>query len=352
MMRLPDFSYYAPDTSEEAANILADQGPSASLLAGGTDLLPKMKRRQQQPKVLVALNNIGQLKEIANGSGLTVGAGVTLSDIVADKRVQKEHVALWQAASQVATPQLRNAGTLGGNLCVDTRCTYHDQSFEWRKAIGFCIKQDGETCWASPTSDRCWAVSSTDTAPALAALGADIRLLSAANERVVSLGDLYRDDGALHLARRPDEILTEIILPPANGWRSTYWKLRRRGSIDFPILSVGAALRTDEGGTIRGVRLVLGAIASNPVLCTDAETHLIGNRLSDELIDEAAALAGALARPKENTDAPAYWRRKMVLPMATWALKELRGDDMSDERRRLAGQATLQSPLSTNKEIE
>jgi 4-hydroxybenzoyl-CoA reductase subunit beta len=161
---------------------------------------------------------------------------------------------------------------------------------------------------------------------------------------------LYRDDGALHLTRRPDEILTEIILPPAAGWRSTYWKLRRRGAIDFPILSVAAALRSDAGGTIREVRVVLGAIGSRPVFCTDAETHLIDERLNDEVIEEAAVLAGALARPKENTDAPAYWRRKMAVPMVAWALKELRGDDMSDQRRRLAGQAALQVPPSTNEE--
>ncbi len=343
MMRLPNFRYYAPRTLQEAAKILADKGPSASLLAGGTDLLPKMKRRQQGPEVLVALNNIRQLKKIGNGTGSRLGAGVTLSDIVADQRVQKDHPALWEAASQVATPQLRNTATLGGNLCVDTRCTYHDQSFEWRKAIDFCIKQDGETCWASPTSDRCWAVSSTDSAPALIALGAEVRLLSATDERIVALEELYRDDGALYLTRQPDEILAEVILPSSAKWRSTYWKLRRRGAFDFPILSVAAALRSDAGGTIREARLVLGAIASSPVSCTDVETLLIGNRLSDDLIEEAARLAGASARPKENTDAPAYWRRRMAVPMATWALRELRGDDMREQRRRLAGRGASMS---------
>ncbi len=355
MMRLPDFRYYAPQTLQEAANILADQGPTASLIAGGTDLLPKMKRRQQEPETLIALNNIRQLKEIGNGPGLRLGAGVTLSDIVADQRLEEDHRALWQAASQVATPQLRNTATLGGNLCVDTRCTYHDQSFEWRKAIDFCIKQDGETCWAAPTSDRCWAVSSTDSAPALIALGAEVRLVAASGERTVPLEALYRDDGALYLTRQPEEILAEVILPSNAKWRSTYWKLRRRGACDFPILSVAAALRSDAGGTVREARLVLGAISSSPVLCNDVAALLIGNRLSDDLIEEAARLAGASARPKENTDAPAYWRRRMAVPMVTWALKELRGDDMCDERRRLAGQAASmshepQSSQTTNEE--
>ncbi len=340
MMRLPNFSHYAPKTLKEAVSILADHGSLASVLAGGTDLLPKMKRRQLKPEVLVSLKNISAVQTVRNGSGMSFGAGVTLSDVVADPRVRNDLTALWQAASQVATPQLRNTATIGGNLCVDTRCTYHDQSFEWRKAIGFCIKQDGETCWASPSSDRCWAVSSSDTAPALAALGAEVRLLSATGERVIPLNELYRDDGVRYLHRQPEEILTEVVLPTRSKWRSTYWKLRRRGAIDFPILSVAAAVHCDDGGTVREIRLMLGAIASRPVCCSDAEALLVGNRLTDELILEAATLAGAVARPKENTDAPAHWRRRMAVPMVSWALRELRGDDMTDQRRRLAGQAT------------
>ena len=340
MMRLPQFRYFAPGTLEEAAGIMAGEGPSASLLAGGTDLLPKLKRGQQEPAALVSLSKIGHLREMRNGKGLTLGAGVSLGEIVAVPAICENYRALWQAASQVATPQIRNVGTVGGNLCVDTRCTYHDQSHDWRKAIGFCIKQDGETCWASPTSDRCWAVSSSDTAPALTALGAEIRLVSAGGERILPLEDFYCDDGAAHLTRRPDEILAEIILPPGKGWKSTYWKLRRRGAYDFPIASVAAAVATDGDGTVTAARLYLGAIVSGFIACRDAESLLVGSKLTDELIDEASKLAGATARPKENTDAPAYWRRRMVVPMTTWALKELRGDDMRDQRRRLAGQPT------------
>ncbi len=343
MMRLPNFRYYAPATLDEAVKILANEGPSASLLAGGTDLFPKMKRRQQQPEVLVSLNGISELRRISSGSGISLGAGVTLSDIAADTGLQDGYRALWQAASEVATPQIRNTATLGGNLCVDTRCTYHDQSADWRKAIGFCIKQDGETCWASPTSERCWAVSSTDSAPALAALGAEVRLQSASGERTIALEELYHEDGASYLTRQADEILAEIVLPSSAEWSSTYWKLRRRGACDFPILSVAAALRCDAGGTVREARLILGSVASRPVPCTDLAALLVGSRLSDELIDEVATLAGKSVRPKENTDAPAYWRRRLVLPMVTWALKELRGDDMSDERRRLAGQVASSS---------
>ena len=337
MMRLPDFRYFAPRSLEEAAHIVAEEGPSVSLLAGGTDLLPKMKRRQQEPATVVALRDVGELRVFQNGEGLKLGAGVTLNQIVANQELQNSYPALWQAASQVATPQIRNAATLGGNLCIDTRCSYHDQSHDWRKAIGHCIKQDGTTCWASPTSDRCWAVSSSDTAPALTALGAEVRLVSAGGERLVALEDFYRDDGADHLVRRPDEILAEIILPPTGKWRSTYWKLCRRGAFDFPILSVAAAIDADADGIVRAARLYIGAVVSGLIVWRDAAALLIGNSLTDELITEAAELAGALVRPKENTDAPAHWRRRMAGPMVTWALQELRGDDMCEQRRRLAG---------------
>ncbi|HZD51693.1 MAG TPA: FAD binding domain-containing protein, partial [Woeseiaceae bacterium] len=336
MMRLPSFRYYRAASVAEAARILAEEGRSASLLAGGTDLLPKMKRGQRRPKLLVALHGIAALRSTHNGDGLMLGAGLTLADVVANDRVRSDYAALWQAASQVATSQIRNTATLGGNLCVDTRCAYHDQSHDWRKAIGFCLKQDGETCWASPASERCWAVSSTDTAPALAALGAGVRLVSAHGERVVALIDLHRDDGAAHLTSREDEILTEIQLPAKGNWRSAYWKLRRRGAYDFPVLSVAAAADIDGDGVVRAARINLGAVTSKPIACDGAAALLTGNRLSDELIAEAAAQAGSHARPKENTDASAWWRRRMVAPIVTWALRELRGDDMRDERRRLA----------------
>src|SRR3984893_1954068 len=237
MMRLPLFESRAPRTLEEAARILDGERTNAMPLAGGTDLLPNMKRRQQVPRTLMSLRHIEDLTRIQfDHPASRLGACLTLSDIAADPRFRNGLTALSQAAAQVATPQIRNMATLGGNLCLDTRCNYYDQSYEWRKAIDFCMKKEGTTCWVAPSSPKCMAVSSTDTAPALMALGARVRLVSHAGEREIPLADLYNNDGMLYLHRKPDEILAEVLLDPLHGWRSTYWKLRRRGSFDFPVL--------------------------------------------------------------------------------------------------------------------
>src|SRR3979490_2764295 len=244
MMRLPLSAFRAPSTLEEAARILRGEGPSAMPLAGGTELLPNMKRRQQVPRTLLSLRNIEALRAIQfDDSGTQLGACLTLSDIASDPRLRDGLTALAQAAAQVATPHIRNMATLGGNLCLDTRCNYYDQNYEWRKAINFCLKKDGTTCWVAPGSSKCVAVTSTDTAPALIALGARVRLVSRSGEREVALSGLYNNDGINYIRRRPDEILAEVLLDSLHGWKSAYWKLRRRGSFDFPVLSVAAAAR-------------------------------------------------------------------------------------------------------------
>src|SRR5713226_1926818 len=256
MMRLPHFRFHAPRTVQEAAELLASAAPGgAMLVAGGTDLLPNMKRRQQVPGTLIGLRRVAELRNVANGDGLTIGAGVTLTELVRDVRLRPgPYSGLWQAASQVATPHLRNMGTIGGNLCLDTRCNYYDQNYEWRKAIDFCMKKDGAICWVAPSSSKCLAVSSTDTA--LSALGAEVTLVNAGGARRLAVGELFRNDGIQYLTRRPDEILTTIHLPRLDGWRSTYWKLRRRGAFDFPVLSVAAALRLTPDGLVSGARIV------------------------------------------------------------------------------------------------
>jgi 4-hydroxybenzoyl-CoA reductase subunit beta len=335
MMRLPWFRYASPRSIAEAARILAGEGPNAMLIAGGTDLLPNMKRRQQAPETLVSLSRVEGMKAIANGHGLALGGGLTLSQVVGSERVRANYRGLWQAASQVATAQLRNMGTLGGNLCLDTRCNYYDQNYEWRKAIDFCMKKDGVTCWVATASKRCVAQSATDCAPALIALGAAVRLESAAGERDVPLAELYRNDGIDYLTRRPDEILTKVLLPDATGWTSTYWKLRRRGSFDFPVLGVAAALRLASDGTIEEARIALGAVSSQPFV-TKAGEYLAGKRLTDEVIAEAGRMVASRAKPMDNTDFDVYWRKEIVAEFATYALKELRGDDMDAVRLRIA----------------
>src|SRR5512137_1836367 len=251
MMRLPLFDFYAPRTLEEAARILDGEAGNALPIAGGTDLLPNMKRRQQVPKTLMSLRSVEFLRRVQlDHSASRLGACLTLSQIASDPRFRNGLTALAQAASLVATPPIRNMATLGGNLCLDTRCNYYDQNYEWRKSIGFCLKKDGTTCWVAPGSAKCMAVSSTDTAPALMALGARVRLVSRSNEREVLLSDLYNLDGMNYIRRQPDEILAEVLLDNLHGWKSTYWKLRRRGSFDFPILSVAAAARLSVHGIV------------------------------------------------------------------------------------------------------
>src|SRR6187549_2001065 len=185
MMRLPRFVYRAPRSVTEAVDILASEGGHAMVVAGGTDVLPNMKRRQQAPSVLVGLRGVSELKQVTAADGLTIGAGVTLSDVLEIPSLRERYTGLWQAVSQIATPLLRNMGTLGGNLCLDTRCNYYDQTYEWRKAIDFCMKKDGKICWVAPSSPRCWAVQSSDLAPVMVALGARVILMGPKGSRSI-----------------------------------------------------------------------------------------------------------------------------------------------------------------------
>ena len=337
MMRLPAFTLKTPRTIAEAAQWLADAPAETMLLAGGTDLVPNMKRKQQTPTTVVALRSLTALREIRNGAGLTIGAGATLTQIVNDARIRAGAPGLWQAAAQIATPHLRNMGTIGGNLCLDTRCTYYDQNFEWRQAIDFCMKKDGKTCWVATSSPRCLAVSSTDTAPMLQALGARVHLVSTRGERDVDVADLYANDGMHYLTRRPDEILTSVAIPALDGWRSTYWKLRRRGSFDFPVAAAAVAARLD-GDTVVEARIVLGAVASRPMASPKAAALLAGQRLTDDAIAAAADAAYDVAKPMDNTDYELVWRKKMIRALVTYALKEVRGDDMREQRGKIARQ--------------
>ncbi|HEV7478218.1 MAG TPA: FAD binding domain-containing protein [Burkholderiales bacterium] len=325
-MRLPWFEHRAPSTLAEAAHILAGEGPNAMLIAGGTDLVPNMKRRQMAPKILVSTKKINELRK----NGHALGAGTTLTEIVNRRDLP---MGLRQAAHLVATVHLRNMGTIGGNLCLDTRCNYYNQNYEWRKAIDFCLKKDGDICWVATASKRCVAASSTDCAPALMAIGAKVRLVSSKDERSVALEDLYNNDGIDYLKRRPDEILTEISFE--KDVKSTYWKLRRRGAFDFPVLGVGAAVRMN-GNVVETARIALGAVASRPFLVEKASLFLQNKKLTDEVIEEAAKLVASRAKPMDNADLDLYWRKDVSVQFVEYALKELRGDDMRETRLKTA----------------
>ncbi len=335
MMRLPRFEFRAPHTLEETARILAGEGTDALPVAGGTDLLPNMKRRQQVPRTLVSLRRVEGLRQNEIGPAASrLGACLTLAEIAGDPRLRNGLTALSQAASQVATPQIRNQATLGGNICLDTRCNYYDQNYEWRKSIGFCLKKDGTTCWVAPGSSKCLAVSSTDTAPALLALGARVRLVSHSGEREIPLSGLYDNDGIHYMRKRPDELLAEVLLDSLHGWKSTYWKLRRRGSFDFPVLSVAAAARISNQDVVEEARIVVGSVASRPLIAEEAEMFLKGRPLNREVIAECASLAARVAKPLDNTDFDMSWRKRVTTQFVTYALQELCGDDLQAERRR------------------
>jgi len=325
MMRLPPFTYLAPRTVADAARLLGEHGADAMIVAGGTDLYPNMKRRQFEPKVIVGLRGIKELRGVrAEGGGWTIGAGTTLSEVSTHAAIARDFPALATAAGLVSSPQLRNMGTIGGNVCVDTRCNYYNQSYEWRKAIGFCMKRDGDICLVAPGSPRCWAVSSSDTAPVLWALGARLRLVGADGERTVPIAALYRDDGIEYLAKRGDEIVADILLPPADGWRSAYLKLRRRGSFDFPVLGVAVAARM-EGDVVREARIVLGAVASLPRPAERAAAELVGQRLTRDLAARVADLAAGPSKPLDNTDFTHPYRKRVTRVFVARALAAIGG---------------------------
>jgi len=313
MMRLPPCGYAAPATLAEAAAILAGEGPAAAILAGGTDLLAKMKRWQQRPRTLVSLRRIPGLRDVSGtpGSGLRIGAMTTLAELERHETIGAHYRGLHQALRSIATPLLRNTGTIGGNLCLDTRCNYYDQSHEWRRAIDFCMKCDGTICWVAPGSDLCLAVASSDAAPVLCAFDARLVLAGPGGERTIETKDFYRRDGIRYLTKDPAEILAAILLPPAAGVRSSYSKLRRRGSFDFPVLGVAACLRYDRD-VVADARLWMTAVSMAPVRAEDAERALVGRPLTAASIDEAADLAWARSKPVDNTDFTVRWRKDMT----------------------------------------
>ncbi len=325
MMRLPKFRYYAPATVKEAAAILHGEGPQAMVVAGGTDLYPNMKRRHQTPKTVVGLRAIEGLRGVRGSParGLWIGPATTLTDLEENVLVRRNYPGLFEAIHSISTPILRNMGTIGGNLCLDTRCNYYNQNYEWRRAINFCMKCDGDTCWVAPGSDICLAVSSSDTAPILCAYGARIHLVSKKGQRTIEAKGLYSRDGIQYLTKRPDEIVTGITLPPAARWRSSYRKLRRREAFDFPVLGVAACVRF-EGAVVADARLWLGAVSMAPIEAVEAQAALAGRPLTDATIEAAAGLAYPLAKPVDNTDFGLRWRKEMTRHFVREALLGVR----------------------------
>ena len=267
-------------------------------------------------------------------SGIRIGASVTLTDIVEHPLINRDYPVIAHAARSISTPILRNMGTIGGNLLLDTRCNYYDQNYEWRNGINFCLKKDGDICWVAPGSSKCWAVQSSDLVPVMVAIGAKFRLASTLGERMIDAAGFYNDDGIDYLKKRPDELLVDIHLPPLNGWRASYQKLRRRGAFDFPVLGVAAWIQVDETNNgsrrvdmIKNARIVLGGIGPAPVEVIEAGEALIGQPLDDDRIEAAAEAAYVKARPLDNTDFVMNWRKQMTRQYTLRALRELTSMD-------------------------
>ncbi len=326
MLRLPRFDHHAPRSLDAAIRLLAEAGEPAVPVGGGTDLYPGMKRGLLEPGAIVSLRGIRELRGIRRNAegGLTVGATTTLGELAQDRRIRVRYTALAQAAGLVATPQIRAMATVGGNLCSDTRCNYYDQSYLWRRAVDFCLKKDGDVCRVAPGSPRCWAVSSSDLAPVAVALGGRARLVSVRGARTIPMREFFRDDGMDHLGKSADEILADVALPPSAGVLSTYLKLRRRGSTDFPVLGLAVAARIDGKGVCDVARIVVGTVAPAPLEVPEAERILVGDRLSDDRIEQAAEAVFNAVKPMDNTDLTPYHRKRAARLYVRRALTDLR----------------------------
>jgi 4-hydroxybenzoyl-CoA reductase subunit beta len=327
MMRLPRFSYIEPRSLEEACAFLAEHGPQSRLIAGGTDLLPSMKLGLSAPGWLVSTKSLPHLDGIAfdEGSGLRIGASVTLNALEKHLLVQEKFPAIAHAARSVGSPHLRRMGTVGGNLNIDTRCDYYNQPVFWRECKPTCIKAGGETCNAINGGRKCFAVFSGDLAPALIALDAKVRLVSAREERTISLNELYTGNGATPRAIRPGEVLVSVEVPPLPaGAHTTYAKFAVRKAIDFPLASVGVLLVLDgEEKLCRAARVVIGAVGMRPDELKTIGQLLEGNRVSGALIEEASSLAFKAARPIANRGSSPSYRKLMIKALVRKALRQV-----------------------------
>ncbi|MEX2528136.1 MAG: FAD binding domain-containing protein [Gemmatimonadota bacterium] len=346
MLRLPPFRYHRPRELEEALELLERHGEAALPIAGGTDLIPNLKHRLFSPEHLVSLGHIPALRGVQRvqdddqeAGWISIGAMVTLAELSAHPLVRQRFPWLAAAAGQVAGPQLRNRGTVGGNLCLDTRCTYYNQTEFWREALGFCLKKDGTVCHVTRVGQKCVAAHSADTPPVLLTLDARVELAGPRGTRFVPLSEYFVPDGIWNSRRERDEIITRILIPilagfqeapsqrpegPARGEQAQsgarpgrlvggYRKLRLRQSIDFPLLSVAVTGWVDPRHHVTGLRGVVSGLGSRPRVLTQWEELARGKRLDDAQVVEALSeRAVAQCHPLENLPVDPEWRRAMV----------------------------------------
>jgi 4-hydroxybenzoyl-CoA reductase subunit beta len=323
MLRLHEYRYHRPGSLADALDLI--RRPDALPIAGGTDLVPNMKHRLFSPNLLVALKQIPELQGITmldqdgrptpdhqKARELVVGAAETLRTVADHPFVQRHCPSLSHAAGLVAGPQIRNQGTIGGNLCLDTRCTYYNQSLFWREALGFCLKKDGTVCHVTRVGKKCVAAHSADTPPVLLTLSATVDLASADGNRSVPISGFFVADGIRNTVRRPDELVARVRVPiPPRGFRAGYQKLRQRNSIDFPLLSVACGLQLEGDRTVRSLSVVVSGLGARPRVITGLD-RLVEGKDVDEAAELAAEQAHRQAHPLENMIVEAEWRRAMV----------------------------------------
>ena len=324
-MSLPSFNVLRPRTLEEALAAFERHGADAQMIAGGTDLLPSMKQGLFSPRVLLDLKGLGHLDFIRFDPerGLEIGALTTISALAGSPVIAREFPVLREAAKSVASPPLRNMGTLGGNLCLDTRCLYYNQSGFWRGSLGGCIKKDGTVCHVAPGSDTCWAAFSGDTAPALLALEAVVELAGPRGRREIPLAGLYVNDGLVRLTKATDEIVTAVRVPAANaGWSGAHRKLRIRQSIDYPLAGVAVVMRKGADGVCEAARIGLTAVNPGPRL-VPAAGLLSGHSYSAGLAEEVAREATKVGKPLKTSASTMEYRRQMIQVFVRRAIADL-----------------------------
>jgi len=315
-MSLPNFQLLRPRNLDEAIGFLAKHGGDLKIVAGGTDLLPSMKQKLFTPPFVLDLHGVAELNGITPepGGGLSIGALTPLSVVEHSQIIRRDYTVLYEAVRTVASPVIRNMGTLGGNICLDTRCLWYNQSLLWRKSCGFCLKKDGDLCHVAPGGKFCWAAFSGDTPPALLCLDAEIEIAGPSETRRVALRDFYVNDGIVRLRLAPNELVTRVSLPASSaGWCGSYQKLRVRGSIDYPLAGVAVALRVEpRSRRVEDARVAITAVNPAPHLVKDAQAHLIGAVADDALAEKIGELAARTAKPLTTSALTPEYRREMV----------------------------------------
>ena len=322
-MSLPEFQLLRPRNLAEAIELLERHRGEIQVIAGGTDLLPSLKQKLFAPRYLLDVKPLAELRYIGNGAGLEIGALASVASVAGSREVRRGFPVLAEAARTVASPVLRNMGTLGGNLCLDTRCLWYNQSRFWRQSCGFCLKKDGPVCHVAPGSQRCWAAYSGDTAPALLALGAEIEIASPRGMRRLPLVEFYTGDGMARMKLAGDEILTRIFVPPASqGMGGAYLKFRLRGSIDYPLAGVAAAIRLAPDGTCEWGRVAVTALNPAPLVIPGSEEALRHARLDEQLLERLAQLAGSAIKPLATSASTPEYRREIARVFVRRAVRQ------------------------------